>query len=135
MPRSTKVVILLTRADGHFCFNGSIMRGGRMGGKLRPLLALDGNDQDAQVAQAAAALTQDQHLYELPARRKEFDIEHLEAALEADADLFVTVDRSTIISRYRAVREQFSGDPVTTRSIDFSVTPGEALEQIASSRL
>ncbi len=106
-----------------------------MGGKLRPLLALDGNDQDAQVAQAAATLTQDQHLYELPARRKEFDIEHLEVALEADADLFVTVDRSTIISRYRAVRELFSGDPVTTRSIDFSVTPGEALEQIASSRL
>lgn len=130
MPLSTKVVIPLTRADGLQCFDGSITHGGRMGGKLRPLLALDGNDQDAQVAQAAATLTQDQHLYELPARRKEFDIEHMEAALEADADFFVTVDRSTIINRYRAVREQFRSDAAITRAIDFSVTPGEALGRI-----
>lgn len=130
MPRSTKVVIPLTRTDGLYCYNGAITRGGRMGGKLRPLLALDGNNQDAQVAQAAATLAQDRHLYELPVRRKEFDIEHLEAALEADADLFVTVDRTTIINRYRAVREQFRGDEVITRAIDFSVTPGEALERI-----
>lgn len=44
--------------------------------------------------------------------------------------IFVTVDRSTILHRYRAVREQFRSDAVITRAIDFSVTPGEALERI-----
>lgn len=132
MPRSIKVAIPLTRADARYGYDGSILRGGRMGGKLRPLLEVDGYQHQYRLVQAAATLAQDQHLYELPARKREFDIEHMEAALEADADLFVTVDRSTILHRYRAVREQFRSDAVISRAIDFSLTPGEALERIKS---
>lgn len=130
MPRSTKVTIPQTRSDGSYCYDGSIKHGGRMGGKLRSLLALDGYQHDNRLTQAAATLATDQYLYELPVPKREFDIEHMEAALEADADLFVTVDRSTILNRYRAVREQFQSNEVITRAIDFSVTPGEALERI-----
>nr|WP_293596039.1 hypothetical protein [Polaromonas sp. 39-63-25] len=85
---------------------------------------------DDRLAQAKATLSPDLHLFELLARKREFDVEHMEAALEADAELFVTVDRSTILHRYRAVREQFRRDAVITRAIDLSVTPGEALGRV-----
>jgi hypothetical protein len=130
MPPLIKVAIPLTRADARYGYDGSMLRGGRMGGKLRPLLEVDGYQHDDRLAQAAATLTQDQHLYGLPARKRAFDIEHMEAALEAETDLLVTVDRSTILHRDRALREQFRSDAAITRAIDFSVTPGEALERI-----
>ncbi len=97
LPVSTKIPIPLTRFDGAYCFDGSFLGGGRMGGSLRGLLTLHGYPHDAAVSRAAEALKEGEELYETAPRKREFDIEHMESALEARADLFLTNDERTIL--------------------------------------
>lgn len=97
VPVSQMIPIPLTRCDGRYRFDGSTLRGGRMGGSLRSLLTLDGYQQDERVREAAETLTEGSELYDTQPRKREFDIEHMESTLEAKADLFLTNDEKTIL--------------------------------------
>jgi len=95
---STRVPIPLTRADGSFKYDGSVLCGGIYGGTLEVLLTSNGVDHERLIREAAArAQSAGTFLYDERIRRKEFDVEHLEASLEAYADYFVTADARTII--------------------------------------
>lgn len=56
LPVSTNIPIPLSRCDGAYRHDGSILAGGRMGGTLRALLTLHGYPQEAAVKCAAEAL-------------------------------------------------------------------------------
>lgn len=95
---STRVPIPLTRLDGSFKFDGSILFGGIHGGSLEVLLTSNGVDHERLIHEAAVrAQAAGTFLYDEKIRRKEFDVEHLEASLEAHSDYFVTADVKTII--------------------------------------
>ncbi|MGY6217579.1 hypothetical protein ACW73L_20675 [Methylolobus aquaticus] len=113
IPVSTRVPIPLTRYDGAYCHDGSVLRGGRMGGSLRDLLKIDGHPHDTALAMAADNLKEGEKLYYKKPRKREFDIEHMESALEADASLFLTTDERTILkSLYRAAHKYEEGHPI-----------------------
>lgn len=108
---STRVPIPLTRADGSFKHDGSILGGGVHGGSLDVLLTADGLDHERLIHEAAQrAQSAGTFLYDEKIRRKEFDVEHLEASLEAQADYFVTSDVKTIILRLQRLSEKHPDD-------------------------
>lgn len=118
---STRVPIPLTRADGSFKADGSILLGGIHGGSLDILLTADGVDHERLVHEAAQrARSAGTFLYDEKIRRKEFDVEHLEASLEANADYFVTSDVKTIILPIQRLSERLPNDKAlqaVTRSL------------------
>lgn len=108
---STRVPIPLTRADGSFKLDGSILFGGVHGGSLDVMLTADGVDHERLIHEAAVrAQSAGTFLYVETIRRKEFDVEHLEASLEAQADYFVTSDVRSIILRLQRLSERFPND-------------------------
>lgn len=105
--QSTRVPIPLTRADGSFKLDGSILLGGIHGGSLDVLLTADGVDHERLIHEAAVRVqSAGTHLYDEKIRRKEFDVEHLEASLEAQADYFITSDVRTIILPLQRLSEK-----------------------------
>lgn len=127
-PFCVKVPIPLTRADGSYRADGSVLRGGRMGGSLRALLSLDGYDHEHRLRGAARGL-RGRKLYDLPERSREFDIEHLESAIEAGAALFVTTD-GKLIGRIQRGAAAFPDDPAVTAAARIVVWPSEALARL-----
>jgi hypothetical protein len=125
---SRNVQIPLTRYDGSYAADGSILHGGEFGGALRLLLNLDGHDHEARLREAAERLPPGQRLNVRTERSREFDIEHLEAAMEAGADLFVTLDRKTILNRLRRALPQKSG--AIKHAADIAVLPTEAASRL-----
>ncbi|HAU81027.1 MAG TPA: hypothetical protein DCW96_10245 [Stenotrophomonas sp.] len=108
---STRIPIPGTRADGSFKADGSFLYGGVYSGSLDVLLTADGMDHERLVHEAAVrAQTAGTFLYDEKIRRKEFDVEHLEASLEAQADYFVTSDVRTIILRLQRLSERLPND-------------------------
>lgn len=113
LPVSTKIPIPLTRRDGAYKADGSILCGGKMGGSLRSLLTFEGYDQHNRVQEAVQSLGPGEKLYETFPRIREFDIEHMESALEAGADFFVTNDRKSILLLLeRAVKRFEESEPI-----------------------
>ncbi|MEP0914204.1 hypothetical protein NDI45_25175 [Leptolyngbya sp. GB1-A1] len=98
LPFAKKVPIPLTRLDGTYKFDGSILCGGNFGGTLRDLLVIYGYKHADKLEEAAEFLAPDAYLYKTKPRKKEFDIEHMESALECDAELFITTDEKTILN-------------------------------------
>ncbi|OYT78220.1 hypothetical protein [Pseudomonas sp. PGPPP2] len=90
-PYARLIPIPLSRTDGAYQFDGSILMGGRMGGSLSCLLNMDGYAHEEKLLEAANS-GKHRNLYDAKERRREFDIEHLESALEAGASHFVTTD-------------------------------------------
>jgi len=101
-PYARFVPIPLSRCDGAYKADGSLLFGGRMGGSLRCMLSMDGYDHEEELKNAALMGDFD-YLYELKARTREFDIELLESALEANAHLFITTDTKRVVLLKRAV--------------------------------
>ncbi|KNH27954.1 hypothetical protein [Pseudomonas farris] len=94
-PYARFIPIPLSRTDGAYQCDGSILMGGRMGGSLSCLLSMDGYAHEEKLLEAAES-EKNSYLYEAKVRRREFDVEHLESALEAAASHFVTTDTTRI---------------------------------------
>lgn len=109
-PVAKKIPIPLSRCDGLHKADGSILHGGRMGGSLEEFLTADGYQQSANIFKEAHQLAKDQNLYQTKPRIREFDVEHMESALEAHANLFLTNDESTIIKRLERMAPLFDHD-------------------------
>lgn len=108
---SSRVPIPGTRADGSYKADGSVLGGGDHGGRLHVMLTADGVAHERLLHEAAVrAQSAGSFLYEEKIRTKEFDVEHLEASLEAHADYFVTTDVNTIILRLQRLSEKFPDD-------------------------
>lgn len=131
-PFSAKVPVPLTRLDGAYCFDGSITFGGRMGGSLRDLLTLDGYPQEESVKKAANSLVEGQKLYEKWPRKREFDIEHMESALEASASLFVTNDERTILELLRRAATRYTAEHPVGLIASIARSPTAALPEVRS---
>ena len=126
LPVSEKIPIPLTRFDGAYRYGDSILHGGELGGTLRALLSMYGYPHEEALKQAADALTEGKFLYETTARKKEFDIEHMESALEARAHLFLTDDESTILKRLRDASPKYHEAHPINAICRIAMTPTEA---------
>lgn len=127
LPLSQKIPIPLTRCDGTYCFDGSIIFGGEMGGKLRDLLSIQGYPHELKLEQAANDLKEGDFLYNTTPRKREFDIEHLESALEARADLFITNDEKTILAWLQSASPKYDESHPINLINKISKTPTSAL--------
>ncbi|MGB3517317.1 MAG: hypothetical protein WBA43_12740 [Elainellaceae cyanobacterium] len=130
LPVSKKVPIPLSRTDGLHRYDGSILCGGRMGGSLTVFLNADGYRQDLMVRNAAAELRDGQRLYETKPRKRELDVEHMESALEANADIFLTNDESTIIKRLQRLGQHHPENHPINMMLLIAKTPTSALRYI-----
>jgi hypothetical protein len=111
LPFSEEILIPLTRLDGTYSLDGSILLGGKIGGMLRNLSSVDGYDIEANLKLVIEKIKTDKSSYK-KVRKKEFDIEHMEAALEAEADLFITDDEISIALLKRASSRFNSNHPI-----------------------
>lgn len=123
-----KIPIPLSRADGTYKADGSLLGGGRFGGSLRDMLSVDGHDHERALRDAVpnSKLENPAHT---KARKKEFDVEHLESALEGDSDLFITTDQP-LIERLRRALRLLTDNPAVPRANEICVTPGQALSRL-----
>jgi len=92
-PFAKKIPIPLTRHDGAYKMDGSLLYGGNFGGALRYLLP---PDHPTNLENAARYLAPSDYLYYTKPRKKEFDIEHMESAFECGAELFITTDKKAL---------------------------------------
>lgn len=127
LPVSKKVPIPLSRTDGLHRCDGSILCGGRMDVFLTAFLNADGYQQDRMVENAAAELRNGQRLYKTKPRKREFDVEHMGSALEANADIFLTNDESTIIKRLQRLGQHHPEDHPINMMLLITKTPTSAL--------
>lgn len=123
-----KTPIPLSRADGTYKSDGSLLCGGRFGEALRGMLSLDGHDHE-RALQAAVPNSKLENPAHTNPRKKEFDMEHLESALEADADLFITTDQPLIDRLSRGLR-LLPDNSAFTRANEICVTPAHALGRL-----
>jgi len=127
LPFAKKVPIPLSRCDGLYLYDGSILHGGKMGGSLNELLTADGYPQEENIMRSAAELGENEKLFEKSPRKREFDVEHMESALEAEADLFLTNDEKTILKRLRNLSECYKPSHAINAIHSIARTPTEAL--------
>ncbi len=131
LPIARKIVIPLSRRDGLYRRDGSILRRGLMDAELRPYLTADGYDQEAMIAKAAQSLQADEKLYDTSPRKRELDIEHMESALEARADLFITNDK-IIIDRLSKMSSRYDSSNPINMICSITRAPTSALPQVKS---
>jgi len=114
LPMAKKIVIPLSRCDGLYSLDGSILHGGIMGGSLKDFLTMDGYLHEEKINEQAKMLQPKAKLYETKPRKHEMDVEHMESALEANADLFITNDEK-IIKRLEKMSVNYdSKHPINT---------------------
>ncbi len=123
-----KTPIPLSRADGTYKYDGSLLCGGRFGGALRGMLSLDGHDHERALQTTVPNSKRENPAHTKP-RKREFDVEHLESALEADADLFITTDQHLIARLNRAI-VSLTDNSAVMRANEICVTPGQALSRL-----
>lgn len=123
-----KIPIPLSRADGTYKCDGSLLGGGQIGGALRDVLSTDGYDHERALQTATPNYKLENPAHTKP-RKKEFDVEHLESALEACANLFITVDQP-LIGRLNRALKLLPENPVVTRANEICVTPDQALNRL-----
>jgi hypothetical protein len=92
------------------------------------LLSLDGYDHERRLRAAADELSGG-NLYERLERSREFDIEHLESALEADASMFVTTD-TKLLERVERGAAAFPEESAVAWTARIVARPSEALCRI-----
>ena len=124
----TKTAIPLSRADGTNKADGSLLCGGHFGGTLKEILSIDGYDHQKALQTAVPNYKLENPAHTGP-RKKEFDVEHIESALEADADLFITADQR-LIDRLRRASTLFPENSVINRVNEICVTPSQALSRL-----
>lgn len=125
-----QVVIPLSRADGTYRADGSLSFGGRLGGTLRIILSIDGYDHEEQLKKAIPNFRRENPAHTNP-RSKEFDIEHLESALEASADFFLTTDQP-LIDRLDRARKIYPENKEVSWGSRICMRPVAALLKLAS---
>lgn len=123
-----KTPIPLSRADGTYKYDGSLLCGGRFGGTLRDLLSIDGLDHERALKFAIPKSKLENPAHTEP-RKREFDLEHLESALEADADLFITTDQPLINCLNRALG-LLTDNSAVKKANEICVTPNQALSRL-----
>lgn len=123
-----RIPIPLSRADGTYKCDGSLLCGGRFGGALRDMLSIDGYDHERALQKAVPNHKLGNPAHTKP-RKKEFDIEHLESALEAAAALFITADQH-LLDRLSRALELLPENSAVTRANEICVTPNQALSRI-----
>ncbi len=127
------IPIPLTKSDGTYKADGrTTLGGGHFGGRLRGLLNLDGKDHEKRIREARPAFDKANPAHTKP-RRDEFDIEHLESALEAGADFFITSDHKTILDNLEKAFKTYPTDPAILRANEICMTPSAALAKILKS--
>ena len=124
----TETAIPLSRADGTYKADGSLLCGGRFGGTLKGILSIDGYDHQKALQTAVPNYKLENPAHTGP-RKKEFDVEHIESALEADADLFITADQS-LIDRLKRALALLSENSAVKRANEICVTPSQALSRL-----
>lgn len=120
-----KIPIPLSRADGTYKYDGSILCGGKLGGFLREILSMDGYDHETALKNAKPNLKLENPAHTNP-RKNEFDVEHLESALEANADLFITADQA-LINRLRHALQLHPENSIIEMANKICGTPFQAL--------
>jgi hypothetical protein len=123
-----KVPIPLSRYDGTYKFDGSILSGGKYGGSLRKVLDVSGYDHEAGFMNARPDMEKPNPAHTKP-RRREFDIEHLESALEAEADLFLTTD-TKLIRRLAQAKREYPDDTIIDSVQKICLCPADALPKL-----
>ncbi len=123
-----KIPIPLSRCDGTYKCDDSLLGGGRFGGELREILSIDGYDHETALKTATPKYNLENPAHTKP-RKKEFDVEHLESALEACADLFITADQP-LIDRLKRAHELLLENLAATRANKICVTPSQALSRL-----
>ncbi|NTU50086.1 MAG: hypothetical protein HGA87_04235 [Desulfobulbaceae bacterium] len=129
-PVSKKIPIPLSRTDGLYKCDGSILSGGRTGGSLNAFLNADGYSQEEMIQNSAGSLSGEQKLYETKPRKRELDVEHMESALEANADIFLTNDERTIIERLQRLGRRYPDNHPINMILAITSTPTSALPKI-----
>jgi len=127
IPCAEKIPIPLTRLDGAYKLDGSFKFGGSFGGTLRELLTMQGYDHSRKLENAARNLEDGDYLYDTKPRRKEFDVEHMESALECNAKLFISTDERTILNPLKQVVTGYSIQHPIFRIYSIAKLPSEAL--------
>jgi hypothetical protein len=89
---------------------------------------MDGYDHERALGAAVTKSKLDNPAHTKP-RKKEFDVEHLESALEAGADLFITTDQP-LISRLSRALGLLTDNMAVMRANEICVTPGQALSRL-----
>lgn len=130
LPVAKKIVIPLSRCDGLYFHDGSILLGGTMGGSLKSFLAANGYQQEIKVSEAAKNLKESEKLYDTKPRKREMDVEHMESALEANADLFITSDERTIINPLKQMSSGYASNHPINKIYAITKTPTSALSYI-----
>jgi hypothetical protein len=135
VPLADKVPIPLSRLDGAYPSDGSTLFGGVMGGSLDDFLELDGRCNREHLHAAAAGLEPCHFLYDTAPRKKEFELEHIESALEAGADLFVTTDDKSILEPLDRQQQEFDRGHSIRLLHTIAVTPRNALIRLSNSKV
>lgn len=125
-----KIPIPLSRHDGTDKYDRSLLYGGKAGGTLRKILNMDGYNHETELKNANPTLKRRNPLHTNP-RVKEFDIEHLESALEAEADFFLTNDYK-LLERLKRAQEKYSSDENVCLAERMSLRPTEAIRELLS---
>ena len=123
----TKASVPLSKADGHYKPDGSLKAGGRFGGSLRILLAPDHEDKLREAARIFENTMIDAAYRS--ERGKEFDYEHVETALELEADFFITTDYK-LLRRLKNVPRLHLRISEIQRAIQITSRPIDALRSI-----
>lgn len=119
-----RAAIPLSKADGYHKANGSLLCGGVYGGMRRVLLS---SNHELKLQNAAKVHHESgQDIEYRKQRRKEFDYEHLEAALELDATCFITTDYA-LLRRLRTLTAEQRKNPHVHKAASIAVRPVHAL--------
>jgi hypothetical protein len=126
-----RVPIPRTRLDGSCKLDGSFMFGGSFGVSLS-MLTSDGLDHERLIHEAALRSRAAGSLfYNEKIRIKEFDVEHLEASLEAGADYFITTDSKTIIQPLKRLRLRFEQSEALARVSESLRLPSDLARELS----
>lgn len=126
-----KICIPLSRANGTYKANGSIKAGGNLGGSLREILSTCGHNHEIAFRNAKPKLKRKENPAHTEPRKKEFDVEHLESALEAEADFFLTADYR-LIKRLIRAKKEYQNNRVIDLALNICFRPVDALTKIES---
>jgi hypothetical protein len=124
-----KSCIPLSRANGTYKADGSIKAGGNFGGSLREILSISGHNHEGAFRNAKPNLKRKENLAHTKPRKKEFDIEHLESALEAEAEVFLTTDYK-LMKRLIQAQKEYPDNRVINMALKICFPPVDALTKV-----
>jgi len=122
-----KIPVPLSRADGTYRADGSVLACGDYGGTIIKILSIGGNNHLENMSKAKPNFKKENPAH-TKHRKKEFDIEHLESALHACANMFFT-DDTKLINRLDSAKKVYPEDKEIDWARKISFYPVEALSK------